>query len=194
MRYWFQLFQINWELEEEGRALSVLKLAYRKGLFDDKEHYVNLYRLYMMEGAPYDGGIVLEEGMEEGKVDRDREHVRMLSRAWIQAQERDRAIEVLNELAEMEDDGGSHYLIAQLEQERGNWEPMLAAALEAYDRGDLNQPGNALILAGRAAAEQKDYDQALAIFERALEYEDVQNQANNWVEYVQEERDVLRQD
>ncbi|MCP1726144.1 tetratricopeptide (TPR) repeat protein [Natronospira proteinivora] len=193
MDYWFQLFQINWQLDREDTALSVLKLAYRKGLFDSEDHYVNLFRMYMMEGAPYDAGVVMEEGMDAGEVPRDQRRMEMLSRAWIQAQERDRAIAVLEELAELQGTGESYYLIAQIEQERGNWEAMRSAALEAYDRGELDEPGNALLMAGRGAAESKDYDAAMATFQRAMEYERVQNQASSWVEFVQEEQALREQ-
>jgi len=193
MDYWFQLFQVSWQLEREETALSVLKLAHRNGLFESEDHYVNLFRMYMMEGAPYDAGMVMEEGMEAGDVPRNERRVQMLSRAWIQAQERDRAIEVLQELAELQDSGESHFLMAQIEQERGNWDSMREAALEAYERGGLDNPGNALLLAGRGAAEAKNYDEALAIFQRAMEYERVQNQASSWVQFVQEEQNLRQQ-
>jgi tetratricopeptide (TPR) repeat protein len=193
MTYWFQMFSLNIELGDEQEALSVLKLAHRKGLFERETHYVNLYRMYMLEGAPHDGGRVLSDGIDEGVVPRNEARLEMLSRAWIQAQELDRAIEVLEELADIQDHGKSDMTIAQIAQERADWDLAIAAATRAYEKGGLDEPGHALLLAGRAAAESKDYDQALAIFERATNYETSRNQANQWVNYIEEERAILGQ-
>ncbi|MDQ2069466.1 tetratricopeptide repeat protein [Natronospira bacteriovora] len=191
MEYWFQLFSLNVELEEEERGLSVLKLAHRKGLFERETHYVNLYRMYMLQESPFEAGQVLQEGLDNGTVEHKVQHIEMLSRAWIQAQEHDRAVEVLNVLAEMKDTGDPELTIAQIAQERAHWEDAYSAAMRAYEKGGLDEPGRALLLAGRAAAEMKDYDEALAAFEAATNYEDARNQARQWLSYIEEERAIM---
>lgn len=191
MSYWFQLFSLNVELGNDQRALSVLRLAHRKGLFDSETHYVNLYRMYMLEGAPFDAGEVLEDGMESGEIPRNESRVEMLSRAWIRAEEYDRAVETLEMLSEIKGDGTADLTIAQLEQERANWDDAFDAAMRAYERGGLDDPGRALLLAGRSAAENKDYERALAVFERAMEYDEAREQASQWVNYIEEEQAIL---
>ncbi len=191
MNYWFQMFSLQVELGNDQEALSVLKLAHRKGLFDSETHYVNLYRMYMLEGAPYKAGQVMEDGIQAGDIPRNEQRVDMMSRAWIQAQEYDLAIGSLEMLSEIKGDGTADLTIAQLEQERANWDGAFEAANRAYERGGLDDPGRALLLAGRAAAERKDYDQALAVFERAMDYDESREQAGQWVNYIEEERAIL---
>lgn len=193
MQYWFQLYSVNMQMERDSRALDVLSLAHRKELFEDESHYVNLSRMYIFQGAPFEAGEVLQEGIDEGVVDADEGNLDMLSRAWIQAKEYDRAIDVLRDLAEFDESGEPYLRIAQLQQERARWERTYDAAMEAFERGDLEEPGDALLLAGRAAAESKQYDRALSAFNRAMEYEDVREQASQWVRYVEEERSLLEQ-
>lgn len=193
MQYWFQLYSLNMQLERDMDALNSLSLAYRKGLFETEDHYLNLARMYLFQGAPFESGEVLEEGLEEGVVDRDEDNLRMLSRAWIQAKEYDRAVETLRDIAEVDESGEPYLRMAQLRQEQADWDGMYEAAMEAFERGGLEEPGEPLLLAGRAASENKDYDQALSAFNRAMEYEDVSEQASQWVRYIEEERALLEQ-
>lgn len=193
MQYWFQLYSLNMQIEQDMEALNVLSLAYRKGLFETETHYKALARLYMFQRMPFESGEILTEGLEEDVVERNEDNISMLSRAWIQAEEYDRAVEALRSLAELDETGEPYLRIAQLRQQQAEWEEMHDAAMEAHERGGLDDPGDALLLAGRAAAESKNYDEALAVFNRAMEYEDVQEQASQWIGYIEDERSLLEE-
>ncbi|MEA5444802.1 tetratricopeptide repeat protein [Gammaproteobacteria bacterium AB-CW1] len=193
MRYWYQLFGMFMELGNEEGALGALAVPYRKGLFDDTDHYVNLYRLYMFENAPFEGAQVLAAGMDAGEVPRNERYLGQLANAYVRAEETDRAISVLEELAEVEGSGEPWFRIAQLEQQRGRWEQLESAATRAYELGGLDRPGMALVLMGRAAAEQQQWDRAHTAFSRAMEYEDAERQARQWISFVEEERQLREQ-
>lgn len=194
MTYWFQLFSLNMQLERDQEALNALSLAYRKGLFETESHYKNLARLHMVQEAPFEAGEVLTAGLDAGAVDEDEDNLEMLSRAWIRAKEYGRAIDTLRQIAEIDETGEPYLRIAQLHQERAEWDETYEAAMEAFERGGLDDPGEPLLLAGRAAVRNKDYDRALSVFNRAMEYDDAEEQASQWVRYIEEERSLLEQE
>lgn len=191
MDYWENLYGINMELEREEDALDALAVAHRKGLFDESSHYISLYQVYMLHGAPYEAGHVLAEGMDRGIVERDSDHLSYLSRAWLGAREWDRATDVLAERAELEGNGEPYFMVAQVEEQRGNWERVIEAAERAYELGDFDRPYRALMRMGAAHFNLRNFDAAVASFERAREYEDAADQASDWINVVQEEAAVL---
>jgi tetratricopeptide (TPR) repeat protein len=192
MPYWQQLFSMYMELGQEQDAMGALAIPYRNGLFKEQSHYVNLARMHMLFDAPYEAGRVLEDGMRRGIVEENTRHLEMLGRAWEAARETDRAVAALHRLAERKDDGSSHLRIAQLEQQRANWDAVIAAARQAVERGGIDHPGRPLLLWGMAAAEKRSYDEALSAFRRARADEDTRDKAEQWIAYVQEEAAVLR--
>lgn len=193
MTYWFQLFSLNMQLERDQAALNALAVAYRKGLFETESHYKNLARMYMVQEAPFEAGEVLTAGLEAGVVDEDEDNLKMLSRAWIRAKEYDRAIGVFRQLAEIDETGEPYLRIAQLHQQRAEWDQAYEAAMQAFERGGLDEPGESLLLAGNAAVRNKNYDRALSAFNRAAEYEDSSEQASQWISYIEEEQALLEQ-
>lgn len=191
MEYWENLYGINMELEREEEALDALAVAHRKGLFDESSHFISLYQVYMLQGAPYEAGHILAEGIERGIVEADADNLSYLSRAWLGAREWDRAIEVLADQAEAEGSGEPYFMIAQIEEQRGNWEQVIQAAERSYEMGGFDRPYRALLRMGSAHFNLRNFDEAVASFELARNYEDAEQQASEWIELVNEEEAVL---
>jgi len=58
---------------------------------------------------------------------------------------------------------------------------------KALDKGNLKSTGKAYLLQGLAFSEQKKFQEAIASFRRAQQFEETRSQAAGWMEYVNEQ-------
>ena len=112
--------------------------------------------------------------------------MKLLLGAWTAAREFDQAIEVINVLAPMINDGDLYIQKAMLLNEKGDWEGIKLAASQALNTGNLAKPGDIYILMGMAQTELEEYIQAINSFEKAVELGTDGNKRNAeaWIEYV----------
>lgn len=183
--FWRYLSSIYLELEEDDKALATLALAYRQGMLESEEHLLNLSRPYLMDEVPYKAAEVLAKSIADKKVEATADNLELLSMAWTQAREYERAVEVLGEAGAKSKDGKLYLRQAQLYAALQNWDGVVAAVDKALKKGNLDRPGDAYILQGMAAVEEEKYDQALKAFQKARGFEESEDQASQWITYVQ---------
>ncbi len=63
---------------------------------------------------------------------------------------------------------------------------------KALEKGGLKSTGKAYLLQGLAFSEQKRFQDAIASFRRAQQYEETRSQASGWLEYVNEQISISR--
>lgn len=190
--YWKQLSGIYMELGQEQKALATLSAAYQRGLVTRSEDILNLARLFMLNEVPYQAGRVLEPALEKEQVEKTQKNYELLSQAWVQAREYEKGIEALVNAAALADDGALFVRAAQLEMSLANWEGAQAAAQKAIEKGGLDskKTGQAYLLLGTSAAEQKDFDAAINAFSKARGYPETRQTASQWLSFVQTEQQV----
>lgn len=186
-RYWDQLASLYMELEEDGRALATMGIAYRNGMTTEERELLNLARMYLFMEIPEEAAQILEDEIRSGRIEANLEHLELLGNAWTQAREMDEAIAALSRAAELAEDGELYVRMAQLQIARGYWADAIDAIENGVRKGDLDKPGRAYLLQGMAAAELKDFGNAITYFRRAERYEDSRRQAQEWIRYMQEE-------
>lgn len=190
-RYWQQLSGVYIELGRDDEALATLSMAYKKGFLDTESEYLNLARLYMLNDVPYQAGQVVEKAIEDGHVEAKQKNYELLSQAWIQAREYKKGIEALGKAAALTDDGELYLRQAQLYMSIADWEGAMAAANKAVEKGSMTQKkmGQAWLVRGTAASEAKNFDVAIAAFNKARGYEDTRKQASQWLSFVRTEQE-----
>lgn len=190
--YWQQLSGIYIELGQDQKALATMAMAHRRGLVTDSEDILNLVRLYMLNEVPYQAGRILEPALERGDVEKTLRNYELLSQAWIQAREFDKGIAALSQAAALSDDGDLYVRAAQLEMSMADWEGAMEAARKAIEKGGLDskKTGQAWLLLGTAAAEQKSFDVAINAFGKARGYPETRQTATQWLSFVQTEQQV----
>jgi len=190
--YWKQLSGIYVELGQEDKALATLATAYGRGLVEKSGDILNLARLYMLNEVPFQGGKILEASLNKGEVEKTQKNYELLSQAWVQAREYKKAISALSAAAALADDGALFVRAAQLEMSLANWEGAVTAARKAIEKGELDSKmtGQAYLLLGTAAAEQKDFDVAINAFNKARGYPETRKTASQWLSFVQTEQQV----
>ena len=189
--YWQQMAAIYSELGKLGKSLAVQQLARMEGFITEDRDLMRLAQMLMMEGLPHRGAEVLEEGLESGSIEPTQQAYQTYSDTLLQSREWAKAIEPLSKAAEL-DDGGSLYLrLAQVNLQLGRWSGAREALDKAFERGGLPDEGQAHILYGIAAANDKQWDTAVRAFQRAERFEGTADTAGKWIEYVQREKKRL---
>jgi tetratricopeptide (TPR) repeat protein len=97
-------------------------------------------------------------------------------------------VEPLAKAAELEENGSLYVRLAQVNLQLGRWGDARDSLNKAFEKGDLNDEGQAHILFGIAAANDKKWDAAMRAFDRAENFEGTREVAGKWKGYIQREK------
>lgn len=182
--YWHQLYGLYLLTNQNTKALSVMQVAYEKGLVDKEDDLLNLARLELGHGMPYYAAHIVSKGLKDKIIKSNLDNLQLLVTAWVQAQEIDNALTVLDKAAAMSDDGKLYLKRAQLCYGQANWKCAVKAAKQASRKDGLDEPGKPYIFSGMALVQTKHYKQAKASFEKAKKYDKSRKQARSWINYI----------
>lgn len=185
------LAALHGQLGDRQRQLALVEALRDDDRIDRGSHLRTLAGLFMAEELPYKAAALLESGIEDGMLEPDRRTLEQLSQAWYMAQEHDRAIEVLIDVAEQEDDGELFMRLAGLQMDVYRWEDARVSATRAVRLGGLRDEGDAWLLIGMANVRLKRFDAAEQGFREARRFDDVRSYADQWLAYIENERRIL---
>jgi tetratricopeptide (TPR) repeat protein len=186
--YWNQLAAVYSQLDDMSKSLAVQQLANMEGYVTEDRDLTRLAQMLMVEGLPHRGAEVMQQGLEDGSIAPTEAAYRTLSDTLLQSREWELALEPLEKAAEMHDDGSLFVRLAQVNLQLGRWADARTSLNQAFEKGELADEGQAHILFGIAAANDKKWDTAISAFQRAGKYEGTANVADKWVDYVKRER------
>jgi len=127
------------ELGDTKAQLALTEVLYEKGYLNTNSHVSNLANLYLLHGLPYKAAVVLEKGIDENIVDDNERNLRLLSQAWYQAREDQKAIPPLRLAAESSGDGELYVRLAQAHINLDQYKEATTAANEALRIGGLKR-------------------------------------------------------
>src|SRR3990172_4553574 len=130
------------------KALVFLQLADRQGMLTEDEDLRRLAQLMLARDLPHPAAQLLERSFEEKRIEEDSNSYELLSTAWIQARDFDRALEHLKRAAELASDGKLFVRLAQVYLQREEWKDAQASVQRALEKGGLPSPGDAQVLMG----------------------------------------------
>lgn len=190
-KYWDMLASSYLELNEDNAALDTLMIAYTKGLLESESKIIALVQLNMLQNIPYTAGTILEKEVAAGRVAASKKNLELLLQAWLSSREYSRAVNTIDRLAPLSDDGAYFMQKAGIYNELGEWAKVTAAVDQALNMG-LEKQAEAYMLAGMAHTELQQYDKALAAFRDAMRVGDTKQRQNAdaWIEFVQEKIEV----
>ncbi|MEO0575831.1 MAG: tetratricopeptide repeat protein [Pseudomonadota bacterium] len=183
--YWETLSGAHMQLNQDRDALSVMMVAYHKGLLDTEDKVLALVKLNMFLDIPYTAGVILDEQLKAGLVERSIEHLELLQSAWAGSQEYPRALAVMTELGDRTNKPSYSIDQAKIYNEQGDWQNVVATAEKALER-DYEKPGEAYLLIGTAYSELDQLEKALAAFRSAesVGTVDEKRNARAWIAFV----------
>jgi tetratricopeptide (TPR) repeat protein len=195
--YILTLAGIYSELGDTKKQLALTEVLYEKKFLTSSSHITNLANLYLLHGLPYKAAVVLEKEMGEEIVDSNERNLRLLSQAWYQAREDEKAIPPLERAAKLSDDGSLYVRLAQAHINLENWKEAAEAVQKGIRLGGLKRSDTANIMLGMALFNQKRLEQARRAFEAASRDDRSKRAATQWIAYVDSEikrRDLLKQE
>lgn len=190
--YWTHLSAVYGELGLQRRQVAVLEAIYEDGLMDRENEIVQLAQLYMQSGGPYKGARILERGINDGIVEGNERNYRLLSQAWMMAQDDRRAIPPLREAARRSGDGQLYLQLAQSHLNLDQHQECVEAARAGLNRGGLRRPDTANVVLGMCLYEMQQYEPAKAAFRAARTDDRSRRTANQWIEFI--DREVARRE
>ena len=195
--YILTLAGIYSELGDTKKQLVLTEVLYEKGLLHGSSNATNLANLYLLHGMPYKAATVLEKEIEANVVKANERNLRLLSQAWYQAREDQKAIPPLRAAAEMSEDGDLYIRLAQSYINLEQWKSAATAAEKGLQLGGLKRDDQANIMLGMALFNQKRLQQARRAFQRASQDKRSKRAAGQWIAYVDSEmkrRELMDQD
>lgn len=178
--YWLQLATSYHRMENYKKALAIYEIAKTRGILD-KDRMLQLARLYLNGSLPYKAGKLLEEQIDNGTLENSIENLEMLANSWLLAKEYEKAVSVLKELADRQQDPQIYYRIGRISFEQDNWQK----AVDAFERAiknDLKENvAEAHLLLGISAFKLKNNTVSARALTEASGYDSTREQASWWL-------------
>ena len=185
--YILTLAGIYSELGDTKKQLVLTEVLYEKGFLHGSGHATNLANLYLLHGLPYKAAVTLEKEIDANVVEANERNLRLLSQAWYQAREDQKAIAPLRAAAEMSDDGDLYVRLAQSHINLEQWKSATTAVNKALQLGGLKRTDQANVMLGMALFNQKRFQQARRAFAQAQKDKRSARAAGQWINYVDSE-------
>ncbi|MBT8081239.1 MAG: hypothetical protein KJP08_05110 [Gammaproteobacteria bacterium] len=192
-RYWKSLAGAYTELGEDEKLIYAYDAAHTQGMLEKPTEFVTMAQLYLQAEVPYKAGTLLQQKMDAGVVPKSEKHYRLLSQAWMLAQEDDKAIPALTAAAKLSSTGELDLRLANSYLNIGKYNDCIASANTAIRKGSLKNPDNAQISLGMCLYNLKRYGDSKKAFQAAARVPRSQRQAAQWIRVIDAEVERNRQ-
>jgi len=186
--YWSQMAAIYSQKDDMGKSLAVQQLAKGEGFISESRDLLRVAQMLMVQGLPHRGAEVMKTGLDDGSIEPTRQAYQTYSDTLLQSREWALAVDPLGKAAEMEENGRLFVRLAQVNIQLGRWGDARNALDDAFDKGDLSDEGQAHILYGIAAFNDKKWNSATRAFGRAEGFDGTRETAGKWKAYVAREK------
>ncbi|MBI2969867.1 MAG: tetratricopeptide repeat protein [Gammaproteobacteria bacterium] len=191
--YWLTMAGTYSELKQLKKQMSILEMLYEGGYLDRGNQQLNLANLYLLHENPYQAARLLDKGIKDGLIERNVRNLRLLSQAWLQAQENQKSLPPLKEAAALSKDGELDLHLAQAYINLDRHQEAVDALQAGLKKGGIKRPDQANIMLGLALFELEKFDAAKRAFAIAKEDQRSRKTAEQWLSYVVNEQTRLAQ-
>ena len=182
--YWMQLFYMLNKAGREKQALETLDLAYVNKLLTDNDELVQLAQLHLYHENPLRAALILEAGMDAGKIKLTELQLQLLSSAWFNAREYEKLLNILKQSAKLSGKGETYFQLAKTYRGLGRWQDAIDALKMALADKNVQNTGAYYLLMGLAYSELENYADAEKAFENSLSDERTRDEAQKWIDYI----------
>lgn len=192
-RYWFSLAGAYTELGEDNNLIAAYGAAHDQGMLEKDSELVTMAQLYMQAEVPYKAATLLEKEMAAGRVPKNAKNYRLLSQAFMLAQEDERAVPALKEAARLSDDGELDVRLGNTYLNLGNYDECIAAVRTGLRKGGLKSADNAQISLGMCLYNKRQYNDAIAAFRSASKTQRSRKISQQWIRVIEADIERNRQ-
>ncbi len=190
-QYFRDLASVYSQMGKTRKQLALMEVMYEKGLLKKASQLRNLASLYLIHEVPYKAAKVLDKGIAEGVLEKNRKNLELLAQAWVQAREDRKAIGPLTEAARLSDTGEAWIRLGQAYVNLDEWDKAIEALQAGLGKKGVKRPGSAWILLGMGYYNLKNLEQAKRAFARAIDAPRSTKQnrksARQWIKYLDTE-------
>lgn len=185
---WHQLASVYLQQGKRREALDQLTLAWEKSVPFREPDTLLFADLHAVNGNPLGAAEILDRALRAGAVEGSARNYRKLFEFWLQARERDRAVDALAQAASRSGETELYLYLAQLRMEQEDWQAMYqtmqaACARQLQDRF----VSRANLLLGISQLKLGDRQAARRSFINATLIGGAGAQAGQWLEYMNAE-------
>ena len=184
--YWTQLSALYLQQNKEFTALAVKMLAQRLELGDGKV-LINLADMYRYLHIPYKSAQLLTNGINDGQIEANFDNLNHLADSWLAAKEGQKAADVLQQVARLDDSGESDLKYGRVLFGLEQWQQAADALTKSVKKLDGEQQGTASLLLGMAQYHLGDLAQAKMTFGKAVAFKHERNQAGQWLRHIEKQ-------
>lgn len=190
--YWTQLAGMYGLQGKQKQQLATMHAAYEAGYLNKEAELVNMARLYLAEQAPYGAARVMKAGFDQDQIEENVNNLQLYAQALSLAQEYEAQLPVLKKAAEKSGEGKHYVYLGQAQAALAKWKDAAGSYQRALNTKELDRRGSVLMQLGMARYNAKQYQSAKKAFAQAIEFPDNEEQASNWLKFVNSE--IQRQD
>lgn len=188
--YWVQLSLIYAALENYRHSLAVQQVAHAQGLLTAGSELRRLARSYLYGNQPFPAAHVLEKGLADGVIEPDAKAYELLANSWIGSREYEKSLSPLLQAATLSKTGDLYVRLGQVYLQREDWQQAAEMLDKGVVKGDLKDPGNALLLLGISHYNDARVGRARTYFARARKHEKTKPQAERWLMHLDTETEA----
>lgn len=192
-QYVKNLAAIYGQMDKTEKQLLLMEPLYEKGYLQHETELVNLAQLMLMYKVPYKAAKIIEQGFQDGSVNRNQRNLELLAQSWQLAASEEESVIYLAEAAELnakepDNDGNLYNRLAQSYINLYRWKDAENALVKALKLGKLDREGDTHLLLGMTRFYQKEYSSARKAFRQASEFERTSKLADQWLTYLEQEK------
>lgn len=182
---WRRLVSMMVQNDNYDGALSAMRMPFEKGWLTREQDYRQMAQLLYHCGVPSKAAEIFAQGIEQGAVEDSLGNLKLLGNLWLQAKNRDRAIEIFAELAERTDKRSWLVQLAQLHYQANHWRQARDYLKQALDK---KYEAKLQLMFAVTLINLHDYQLAKRSLEPFLNetYSDqgMRKRAENWLSYI----------
>jgi tetratricopeptide (TPR) repeat protein len=187
--YHLQLVGLYDEINHPNQALAALDITYKLGLLNETSEYTALAQRLMSAGYPHKATQVLHQGLDQFIVWVTPENLTLLAVAYIQAQEPQQAVPILEKALITTTTAVPGQLLSQIYMEQKHWQKATKTLKFTLEKADKKARPELQISLGYALYEQGKIDEAKALFKTLAGNiylnDEVKHTVQNWNRYFQ---------
>lgn len=165
------------------------QVAYAQNLLTTDRELRRLARSYLYHDLPYPAALVLEKGLDEGKIDANVAAYELLANGWIASREDKKSRGPLTKTAELSEDRNLYVRLGQVLMQDEDWNTASTLFEKAVEKGSLKDPGNAELLLGISCCNDSHGLQARSAFKCARKFDKSKPEADRWIKHLDTEEE-----
>lgn len=179
-KWWRYLSSLYAQQGLHDKALASTMLSFYSG-HATREDVLQLVRLNTHQGYPAKAARLLESELENNRIPRSYENLKLLFNCWQLAREREKSRRFLAEAAKFASTGEDFALLGRLEMQQGKWSQAKNSLQKSLKKGRLKHKQHTRLWLGIAAFQAKDEGLARRSLQVLLDEPRVKQEAAYWL-------------